>query len=80
MLYPVSGNDVSRSLLSFAVGKKLGANGLSWLKVHLVNVHGQLKKSSLDDRIAYADEHLEEIFDSADHPLDVRKLSEKRIT
>ena len=45
-----------------------------------MNVHGQLKKSSLGDRIAYADQHLDEIFNSADHPLDVRKFSEKRIT
>lgn len=75
-VYPVAphcshiGNDVSRSLLSFAEGKKLGVNGLNWLKVHLVNVHGQLKKSSLKDRMQYANHHMDEIFDSADRPLD----------
>lgn len=55
----------------FAEGKRLGPNGLNWLKVHLVNIHGQLKKSSLEERIQYADQHLEEIFDSADQPFDV---------
>ena len=55
----------------FAEGKPLGPNGLNWLKVHLVNIHGQLKKSSLKERIQYADQHLDEIFDSADQPFDV---------
>lgn len=55
----------------FAEGKPLGPNGLNWLKVHLVNIHGQLKKSSLEERIQYADQHLDEIFDSADQPFDV---------
>ena len=55
----------------FAEGKKLGPNGLNWLKIHLVNIHGQLKKSSLEERINYADEHLEDIFDSADQPFEV---------
>ena len=56
----------------FAEGKRLGPNGLNWLKVHLVNIHGQLKKSSLEERINYADQHLDQIFDSADQPFDVR--------
>jgi len=74
--YPIAphcshiGSDVARGLLVFADGKKLGASGLDWLKVHLVNVHGQLKKSSLKDRIKYADENIDDIFDSADNPLE----------
>ena len=39
------------------------------MKVHLVNVHGQLKKASLQDRIAYADSNLDNIIDSAEQPL-----------
>ncbi|XP_047134645.1 DNA-directed RNA polymerase, mitochondrial isoform X1 [Hydra vulgaris] len=73
--YPIAphcshiGSDAARGLLLFAKGKKLGENGLNWIKVHLVNVHGHLKKSSLKERIEYADNHLEEIMDSADKPL-----------
>ncbi|XP_066920976.1 DNA-directed RNA polymerase, mitochondrial-like [Clytia hemisphaerica] len=78
-VYPIAphcshiGSDISRCLLMFAEGKKLGPNGLNWLKVHLVNIHGQLKKSSLEERINYADQHLEEIFDSADKPFEGEK-------
>ena len=28
----------------FANGKPLGENGLDWLKIHLVNLHGEKKK------------------------------------
>jgi len=58
-------------MLMFAEGKKLGPNGLDWLKIHLVNIHGQLKKSSMEERIQYADDNMEEIFDSADNPFEV---------
>ena len=74
-IYPIAphcchiGNDVSRSMLMFAEGKKLGKKGLDWLKVHLINVHGQLKKASLEERIKYADSHIDNIMDSADNPL-----------
>jgi DNA-directed RNA polymerase len=66
-----SGDDTTRGVLQFARGKPLGPEGLDWLKVHLVNLHGQLKKASLQERVAFADEHLEEIHDSADNPLTV---------
>ena len=59
----------------FADGKKLGKNGLDWLKVHLVNVHGQLKKSSLNERMQYADDNIDEIMQSADNPLTVSYIS-----
>lgn len=34
------GADMSRGLLSFAEGKKLGAGGLRWLKIHTANLMG----------------------------------------
>ena len=36
--------DVGRALLKFAVGYPLGVKGLDWLKIHLVNLHGEKKK------------------------------------
>eukprot|EP00795_Rhopilema_esculentum_P010397 gene10397-19094_t len=78
-VYPVPphcahmGNDVARGMLLFGRGRPLGEDGLDWLKVHLVNLHGSLKKASLKERIDFADEKMDEITDSADNPLDGRK-------
>ncbi|XP_028407601.1 DNA-directed RNA polymerase, mitochondrial-like [Dendronephthya gigantea] len=63
------GDDSTRGVLQFSRGKPLGPKGLDWLKVHLVNLHGKLKKASLKERIDYADKLLDEIHDSADYPL-----------
>lgn len=66
-----TGDDTTRGMLHFATGKPLGRNGLDWLKIHLVNLHGQLKKATLRERIEFADQHLDDIHDSADRPLTV---------
>ena len=48
-VYPVPphlnhiGNDLSRGLLAFADGKKLGESGLKWLKIHCANLMGKDK-------------------------------------
>ncbi|XP_036356074.1 LOW QUALITY PROTEIN: DNA-directed RNA polymerase, mitochondrial-like [Octopus sinensis] len=48
--YPVApylnhtGDDASRGLLQFNVGKPLGPNGLRWLKIHLSNLSGLGKR------------------------------------
>ncbi|XP_075300334.1 DNA-directed RNA polymerase, mitochondrial isoform X2 [Opisthocomus hoazin] len=67
------GNDVTRAILLFAEGKPLGPNGLDWLKIHLINLTGLKKKNALQERLEYANEIMEEILDSADHPLTGRK-------
>ncbi|NXK96431.1 RPOM protein, partial [Formicarius rufipectus] len=67
------GNDVIRAILLFAEGRPLGPRGLDWLKIHLINLTGLKKKNSLQDRLEYANEIMEEILDSADHPLTGRK-------
>uniref|UniRef100_A0A8C4VU03 DNA-directed RNA polymerase n=1 Tax=Gopherus evgoodei TaxID=1825980 RepID=A0A8C4VU03_9SAUR len=67
------GSDVTRAILLFAEGKPLGAHGLDWLKIHLINLTGLKKKNSLRERLAYANEIMEEILDSADNPLTGRK-------
>lgn len=78
-IYPMAphcshiGNDVCRSMLMFAEGRKLGHKGLDWLKINLINVHGALKKASLQERINYANEHIDDVMDSADYPLTGRK-------
>lgn len=65
------GGDMARSILVFAEGKPLGPKGLDWLKLHLINLTGVKKKSSLQERLEYANTIMEDILDSADNPLDV---------
>ncbi|KAI4885324.1 hypothetical protein NFI96_024392 [Prochilodus magdalenae] len=67
------GSDVTRAILLFAEGKPLGPKGLDWLKIHLVNLTGLKKRSSLAGRLEYANTIMEDILDSADHPLTGRK-------
>ncbi|XP_056112408.1 DNA-directed RNA polymerase, mitochondrial [Rhinichthys klamathensis goyatoka] len=67
------GSDVTRALLVFAEGRPLGPKGLDWLKIHLVNLTGLKKRSSLAGRLEYAESIMEDVLDSADHPLDGRK-------
>lgn len=75
--YPLSphfnhlGNDMSRGLLIFWKGKRLGPDGLKWLKVHLSNLFG-VDKVPLEDREKFTEEHLEDIRDSAENPLNGR--------
>uniref|UniRef100_A0A0N5AM58 DNA-directed RNA polymerase n=1 Tax=Syphacia muris TaxID=451379 RepID=A0A0N5AM58_9BILA len=74
-VYPISpylshmGDDINRSLLLFAKGKPLGDDGLKWLKIHCVNLTGKKKRESINARLAYADEMLPKILDSANSPL-----------
>ncbi len=50
-LYPIPphlnhmGADISRGILEFAEGRKLGKKGLTWLKIHLANKMGKDKLS-----------------------------------
>nr|XP_032806362.1 DNA-directed RNA polymerase, mitochondrial [Petromyzon marinus] len=67
------GSDMSRALLLFAEGRPLGERGLDWIKIHLVNLTGTKKKSSLLERRMFADEKMDDILDSADRPLTGRQ-------
>ncbi|NWV16968.1 RPOM protein, partial [Origma solitaria] len=67
------GNDVTRAILLFAEGRPLGPRGLNWLKIHLINLTGLKKKNTLQERLEYANEIIDDILDSADHPLTGRK-------
>ncbi|XP_034939045.1 DNA-directed RNA polymerase, mitochondrial [Chelonus insularis] len=74
-VYPVPphlnhlGADLARSLLIFAMGKPLGPNGLNWLKIHAINLTGLKKRNSIEDRLKYANEILDDIIDSAEKPM-----------
>eukprot|EP00012_Vannella_robusta_P013192 CAMPEP_0206208796 /NCGR_PEP_ID=MMETSP0166-20121206/16501_1 /ASSEMBLY_ACC=CAM_ASM_000260 /TAXON_ID=95228 /ORGANISM="Vannella robusta, Strain DIVA3 518/3/11/1/6" /LENGTH=973 /DNA_ID=CAMNT_0053630019 /DNA_START=211 /DNA_END=3129 /DNA_ORIENTATION=- len=63
------GSDVCRGLLQFAEGKPLGERGLYWLKAHLASLCG-VNKVSFDDRVKYTEDHIADIIDSAENPLD----------
>lgn len=66
------GADYVRALFLFAKGKPLGERGLSWLKIHLANTYG-FDKECLEDRRAFTDDKIAEIYDSADNPLRGRR-------
>lgn len=66
------GADNVRGLLVFAEGKELGATGLRWLKIHLATAAGY-DKASLDERVQYAEDHLDDIYDSVRSPLGGRR-------
>lgn len=62
------GDDLNRGLLLFGEGRALGKTGLRWLHIHLANVYGY-DKLSFDERARFAEDHYDDIFDSADNPL-----------
>ncbi|XP_057950136.1 DNA-directed RNA polymerase 3, chloroplastic-like [Malania oleifera] len=63
-------SDICRGVLEFAEGRPLRKSGLRWLKIHLANLYaGGVDKFSLEGRLEFVDNHLDEIFDSADNPL-----------
>ncbi|KAG0611165.1 hypothetical protein M758_7G120400 [Ceratodon purpureus] len=69
------GNDLCRGLLTFADGKPLGPHGLRWIKIQLANLYGgSVGKMSFNDRAAFAEDHMEDILDSAERPLDGKRF------
>ncbi|XP_057961393.1 DNA-directed RNA polymerase 1B, mitochondrial-like isoform X2 [Malania oleifera] len=68
------GSDLCRGILEFAKGRPLRKSGLRWLKIHLANLYaGGADKLSYEGRLAFTENHLDEIFDSADRPLEGRR-------
>ncbi|KAG0359176.1 DNA-directed RNA polymerase [Gamsiella multidivaricata] len=63
------GNDLCRGLLMFGTAKPLGPKGFTWLKIHLANLAG-FDKHSLSARAQFTMDNLENIFDSADKPME----------
>ncbi|CAM8991262.1 unnamed protein product [Rhodiola kirilowii] len=65
------GSDLCRGILEFGEGRPLGNSGLRWLKIHLANLFaGGVDKLSFEGRIAFTEGHIDDIFDSADRPLE----------
>ena len=64
------GDDLSRGLLVFADSRPLGKAGLRWLKIHLANLYGY-DKGTFEERVQFVHEHLDEVYDSAERPLEV---------
>ncbi|KAK9750321.1 hypothetical protein RND81_02G187500 [Saponaria officinalis] len=65
------GSDLCRGILEFAEGRSLQTSGLRWLKIHLANLYGGgVDKLSYEGRIEFTENHLDDIFDSADRPLE----------
>lgn len=63
-------SDLCRGILEFAEGRPLGKSGLRWLKIHLANLFaGGIEKLSYDARLAFVENHLDDIVDSANNPL-----------
>jgi len=59
---------------SFFEGRALGKSGLRWLKIHLANLYaGGVDKLSYDGRVAFTEMHVDDIFDSADQPLEGKR-------
>lgn len=68
------GSDLCRGILEFAEGRPLGKSGLQWLKIQLANLYGGgFDKLSLDGRATFAENHVKDIFDSADRPLEGKR-------
>ena len=67
------GGDYVRSMFLFANGKELGPDGLTWLKLHAINLTGTMKKQSVIERIEYAEKILDLILDSAKDPFGGRR-------
>lgn len=66
------GADNVRGLLVFGEGKELGENGLRWLKIHMATVAGH-DKASMEERVEFTMEHLDDIYDSVKNPLGGRR-------
>src|SRR5438477_1252396 len=68
---------IGRSLLEFGVGKELGERGQYWLKIHIANCYWKGNKVSFERRIAWFDQHEQEILGFANNPLGVHPIRDK---
>ncbi|OVA10304.1 DNA-directed RNA polymerase [Macleaya cordata] len=67
-------SDLCRGVLEFAEGRPLGKSGLRWLKIHLANLYaGGVEKLSYEERVTFVENHLDDILDSAQRPIDGKR-------
>ncbi|XP_075077008.1 DNA-directed RNA polymerase 3, chloroplastic-like [Nicotiana tabacum] len=63
-------SDLCRGILEFAEGRPLGKSGLRWLKIHLASLYaGGIENLCYDARLAFVENHIDDILDSANNPL-----------
>ncbi|XP_050380024.1 DNA-directed RNA polymerase 2, chloroplastic/mitochondrial [Argentina anserina] len=68
------GSDLCRGILEFAQGRPLGKSGLRWLKIQIANLYaGGVDKLSLEGRLSFTENHLDDIYDSVDRPLEGKR-------
>lgn len=48
----------------------MGKSGFKWLKLHCINITGQMKREPISRRIEIAEQSLENMLDSANNPFD----------
>ena len=67
-------SDLCQEILEFAQGCLLRKSGLHWLKIHLANLYaGGVDKLSYEGWVAFTQNHLEDIFQSTNRPLEGRR-------
>jgi DNA-directed RNA polymerase len=66
---------MARGLLQFSEGKRLGASGLYWLKVHFANKMGR-DKLSFPERLQYTESNISLIHNIAKNPMKYREWAE----
>ncbi|KAF2591229.1 hypothetical protein F2Q70_00041373, partial [Brassica cretica] len=67
-------SDLCRGTLEFAEGRPLGKSGLYWLKIHFANLYaGGVEKLSHEGRLAFVENHLDDIMDSAENAIHGRR-------
>lgn len=63
----IQGPDFIKSLLRFSEGKRIGEDGINWLKYHIANLFG-VDKVSQEDRVKWVDDNTEELLLSVTDP------------
>lgn len=77
-MYPIPphlnhiGNDLSRGLLMFADGRRLGKSGVKWLKIHSANLMGK-DKATIPEKLEFISANLALIHAIASDPLKNRE-------
>ena len=70
-------DQIGRSLLEFGEGKALGERGAYWLKIHIANCYWKGNKVSFEQRLAWFDQHEQDILAFANNPLGAHALRDK---
>lgn len=62
------GPDYIKALLQFSEGKRIGEQGIPWLKYHIANLFG-VDKVSQEERVKWVDDNTEELLRGVNTPL-----------